>query len=567
MDRGRRTPVRLAWAVAVAAGLAAVQAPVGAQLLNSFPLTGGPLWWMPENNSNWSRFHDVWHNSGTVENAAWDATTGRGAATSFPLDTWVVTKHRGSYETNAFPNSACDYRGGVEYFNVGPPLNDSEYNGRLANDGRWPRDNSGGAGGLQTSVHIGEWWQGLYFQQVPGSTYAWPANWGPTTSTGSSVAWGSYRVTTRDANGGTVLAFDTNGPWSSMGPRPGMFLSGSLGGGTHGCIGQALVMMHGTSSGHGLYPREIADANGDPCYSHARLFILRANTEARCEPDLSRRYDMTERFWDWFESHVYNATTVQVPDTTSVGNTFPALFPSNYDVSEPKVLFRRGEFALFTVGEFAAADARTVTVPWTTPTYQVGTGTGRRADLARFVDDATRPQAFGGGTMTLRNNTGGVAGVEECLEIAPAGWDDVTGTFNPQCLNAWTDPNRFTGVVNHETDGAGQATRPQEVGLRDNRTAIGVATIQSFPDLWNEAGYDWFEHRTGTVGCLMLRKLNNALNLAYDAFAEETRLMALGAAEYRIHQGCGPGGVPCTQAQLDSQDRHVQLVREASGGA
>ena len=208
-------------------------------------------------------------------------------------------------------------------------------------------------------------------------------------------------------------------------------------------------------------------------------------------------------------------------------------------------------------------------VPWSTPAYQVGSGTGRRAALTRFVDDATRPQPFGGETMTLRNNTGGNPGVEECLEIAPAGWDDVTGTFNPRCSDPWTSPSRFTGVVNHETDGGGQAVRRQEIGQRDNRNAVGVATIRRLggPDPWNEPGFGWFQHRAATAGCLMLRVINHADDMYQEAVNEEVRLEALGREQGALYANCPPGtpAALCTQAELDAKQRHVEIAMEMLG--
>ena len=383
MHRGRvkQLAMAAAWAAALAMTLGAGE-PLEASINSR---TGGPLWWMPENDENWSRFHDVWHNSANVELAA------PGAATSFPEHTWAVTRIRG-YATEAMPNSACDVQNGIIRNNVGPPLTVAEYPS-LARNERTPDDGSGGLGGLQMSVHIGEWWQGLYFQETPGSTYTWPSGW-------NSQQYGSFRVTTQNNDGTEILAFGPTGPWDRMTSRPGMFLEGG-GSGTWGCIGQALVMMHGTPNGRGVYPDTPTDADGSTCYSQARLFVLRGNTEARCEPDLSQRYALTEDFWEWFEQYRYSAGGARVPPHPVYGDSLPALFPDTY--AGPYPLMRRGEFALFTVGEFAAPDAALQPVPWDTPDFQTGSGTERRDDLTRFVDDATRPRPFGGKTMTLRS--------------------------------------------------------------------------------------------------------------------------------------------------------------------
>ena len=321
MHRGRvrQLAMAVAWAAALAMTLGAGE-PLEA-FINS--RTGGPLWWMPENDENWSRFHDVWHNSADVELAA------PGAATSFPEHTWAVTRIRG-YATEAMPNSACDVQNGVVRNNVGPPLNNSEYPTGVRPDGardpRSPLDGSGGLGGLQMSVHIGEWWQGLYFQQTPGSTYSWPSGW-------NSQQYGSFRVTTKNNDGTEILAFGPTGPWDRMTARPGMFLEGG-GSGTWGCIGQALVMMHGTPNGGGVYPDTLTGADGNTCHSQARLFVLRGNTEARCEPDLSQRYELTEDFWEWFEQYRYSAGGARVPEHPVYGDSLPPLASSAESVGE-----------------------------------------------------------------------------------------------------------------------------------------------------------------------------------------------------------------------------------------
>ena len=93
---------------------------VGAVMLFTVPLlaqqnllSGGPLWWLPDNNEDWPRHHDRWLIS-PVEVAA------EGAATSFPERVWEPSRARG-YMLNAPPNSACDFMNGVEIMNVGPP--------------------------------------------------------------------------------------------------------------------------------------------------------------------------------------------------------------------------------------------------------------------------------------------------------------------------------------------------------------------------------------------------------------------------------------------------------------
>ena len=521
----KRTAAAIAIALALATGLGA-----GVTVEAQFASTGGPLWWMPENDGTWSRFHDVWHNSAMISNAAWDVGRQRGAATSFPRDTWVVTKYHG-YTTNARANVACDWWGGNEIMNVGPPLDRNEYPTPSRDavppggaDPRKPDDRSGGLGGLQMSVHIGEWWQGLFSRAPPGQSYDTPDFW-------NHHEYGAFRVSTRTNGGAIIPAFDTNGPWNGFQQRPGMQLTGG-GSGTGACIGAALVMMHGTENSDGMYPPRAQDADGNECFSQARLYVLRANTEARCEPDLRQENDMTEEFWDFWrgrEQRLNRQIEVQYP---GAGGPFSLIFPDSEPglyphYQGPYALMRRGEFALFTVGENAREDAAIQRIPWERPTYAIGTGTERRTDLEHFVDD-TRPQPFGGKPMILRNNTGDTPGAEECLEIAPAGWDDTNGTFDPECPDPWMGTNRFTGVVNHENNGAGQTVRPVEVGIRDNREQIGVAKIRRLPGddpPWTPADFGWFEHKKSPIACLMLRSTYNDQELITDFMNE---ILALG---------------------------------------
>ena len=228
---------------------------------------------------------------------------------------------------------------------------------------------------------------------------------------------------------------------------------------------------------------------------------------------------------------------------------------------------RRAEFGLFTVGEFAAADAAMQEVPWDTPDYAMGTGTDRHTDLLPLLQDGRRPEPFGGETMTLRNNTGGVPGVEECLEMGAAGWDDVTGTFEPQCPEPWTSDTRFTGITNHENDGAGQTIRKPEIGQRDNRTAIGVATIRTMPGGWDVPGYEWFQHKSGPIGCLMLRVILN-WDLPLEASAEDRRLEVLGYTYGDIYNSpCAPGTDPalCESIHAAAKLAHVELAMQMFG--
>ena len=106
-----------------------------------------------------------------------------GAATSFPTvageQVWV------SDISGAPPNSACDVRNGVELVNVGPlypndgvlpPRTSRTPDGVIHSGGVTPR---GGFAGLQMSLHIGEWWQGLKYRGYWDDARAAVEHFGP----------------------------------------------------------------------------------------------------------------------------------------------------------------------------------------------------------------------------------------------------------------------------------------------------------------------------------------------------------------------------------------------------
>ena len=63
------------------------------------------------------------------------------------------------------------------------------------------------------------------------------------------------------------------------------------GGFTMPCLGVSMVKMHGVEGGGAgqVWPPLPVGADGGECWSSARPLVLRVNTEARCEPDLSVR--------------------------------------------------------------------------------------------------------------------------------------------------------------------------------------------------------------------------------------------------------------------------------------
>ena len=92
--------------------------------------------------------------------------------------------------------------------------------------------------------------------------------WDPTT-------YGSFRVETRDQSGTWTSPFTASaarGPWIQF-PNDvhGRFHLSGGGGMTMGCVGFALVMMHGGASNYGVYPTVPTDTDNRPCYSTSRL--------------------------------------------------------------------------------------------------------------------------------------------------------------------------------------------------------------------------------------------------------------------------------------------------------
>ncbi|MDE2905938.1 MAG: hypothetical protein OXQ28_07620 [Acidobacteriota bacterium] len=415
--------------------------------------------------------------------------------------------------TSAPPNSACDYLDGNEYNVVGPPDLGRQESGRTP---RTP-EHWGGPGGLQQSLHIGEYWQGRVFRDY--MTYPASSGTHRTLYPGwNAFDYGAFDVRTRTRFGtwASPMAENTE-PWlrfpSNLNGR--FHLSG--GGMTLGCVGFGLVMMHGAGDGsnYGVYPDVPTDVDGKPCYSTPRIVVLRAQSEGRCEPDLRSRYDLTDRFYSLFDPATENRTVPELMLIAEFGPIRIPLFPTWEYGREVRSVFgahligRRVELGLFTVAEFAEADLQPV--PWQTPPYPGSDAAARRARLSRFVDPGTRPDAFGGEPVRFADHTGAAsadAPFEDCLELGAAGWDAATGTFDPRCRpDEYTSP--YAGFINHEAD-TGQigarAERTPEVGPRDNRAPVGGgATIRRSAGLWTPPpGFGWFEHRRSDLGCLYM---------------------------------------------------------------
>ena len=151
-------------------------------------LPRGPLWWVPENTPEWPRHHDRWYYS-PVE------VVSPGAATSFPRRSWVSSQHRGYFAT-APENSACDFMDGREIHEVGPPDPGRQDGWKTR---RTPAE-WGGRGGLQTSLNIGEYWQGrvlreyMTYPQSAATHRALYPGW-------NEYEYGSFSVMARDRNG------------------------------------------------------------------------------------------------------------------------------------------------------------------------------------------------------------------------------------------------------------------------------------------------------------------------------------------------------------------------------
>ena len=510
---------------------------LGAVLLLTVPLlaqggnllSGGPLWWLPDNEPDWPRHHDRWLLS-PVEVAA------EGAATSFPMRVWEYSRESGEYIDTAPPNSACDLMNGTEIMSVGPPDPDRRGNDRFEwfTTRRSPVGDPPGRdeifGGFQLSMHVGEYWQGRMFRQHMNRP--WSRTWHRAQYPGwTANRYGSFNLS----------AINGSGTWSDNVFQPGMGNSIGFpglasgfhlfggGGATLGCGAWSLARMHGVENDpSGTFPGVPTDVNGSPCYSTPMIFVLRGNSEARCEPDLRERYPLTDRFYDLFdvveEQRVYPELIDLYGDVR-----FPEFPEEFYEEFFPHAIGRRTEFALYTVAETMEADPNAVgslepTYDVWDPLYPDGPSADaveRRDALERFVDPMTRSRPFGGEPLRFRDYTGAATAdtaIEDCLEVAPAGWyvdgaDPDTYSFDPLCESV-TSP--YTGFVNHEVepnspdfDPANRPLRTPEVGMRDGRdvqTRGDTPLIRRFPTpSWStNPDFGWFEHTKSTLGCLTM---------------------------------------------------------------
>ena len=490
--------------VVIAAVLVVPSARLGAVI--DGVLSGGPLWWLPDNSGSYSRHHDFWILSSVEETAP-------GVATSFEDYQWEADV------SGAPPNSACDVQNGVERDNVGPPYPAAGVD--VNRTARTPDGGGGGLGGFQASLQLGEWWQGTkyagYLTRDDLRAEHFAPGW-------AEADYGVFRVRVRNNSGQMIEPVPAAGElWLDYPQAGGQFHLFGGGAGTVSCVGTALVNLHG-HRGHqsGAFPLPPAGADGNPCWSQPRLLVLRSNSEARCEPDLAQRYASTERFYDIFD----NATEpVEAHLRPYEGDARDPIFPPDY--AAPYGYARRVEFGLFTVGEAVdtPSGANMAAIGWDTPGFDgLGAEHAARDRVSRFVGPS-RPRPFGGSTVRLWNDD---LDATECIEIGPAGWDASTGTYDPRCADtAHSSP--YTARLNAEVPGGTRAARFPELGPVDNR-ATGVPPIEArglsgAAPFAAPSGFEWFEHQGSTFGCVFLQRridwgvIDAARDAADDALA------------------------------------------------
>ena len=488
--------------VAASAALAvAMEVSVGAQSYNDIG-SGGPLWWFPENDSSYSRHHDRWFIS-TVEALQQGSADEWGSATSFPSvagdDAWV------SDVSGAPPNSACDLQNGTVRINVGPPHDDM--NVPEVRTVRTP-NGVGGFAGLQVSMHIGEWWQGMKYRGYYDDATARAEHFSGDRSSWNPLVFGWFDVRMKDGSGAMVPPPLYDGGHSVMWIAPAASQWQLHGGGGFAmpCLGISMVQMHGVEDGGrgGVWPPVPVGADGGECWSSARALVLRANSEARCEPNLEERYDYTDRFWDLFDAAPARPAPVWLG-----GGDLPPAFPLDYD--GPHLMARRGEVAVFTVSELAQTVAPPV--PWAPVTYPgrgAAQGATRSAAQVRFLDP-NRVDPFGGagygdGVVELPLQDDPNPDARECIEMGESGWDAAGGTLRVDCAHG-RENSPTTGNVNRAAMGYGAAERSREAGPVDNSAAFGGVATARRPAVnpWAApSGFSWFEHGNATLGCLFL---------------------------------------------------------------
>ena len=483
--------------VVVAAVLAAAMgASVAAQSYNAID-SGGPLWWFPENDGSYSRHHDRWYISrDEALDGDWEV------ATSFP-----TTPRDKAWETHvsgAPPNSACDVQNGTERINVGPPHDDT--NVPEVRTVRTP-SGAGGFAGLQMSLHIGEWWQGMKYRGYYDDPLARAEHFSGPRASYDPLDFGWFDVRMQDGSGAVLRPPLYDGGHSVTWINP-VFSQWQLHGGggfAMPCLGISMVQMHGVEDGgrDQVWPPTPVGADGGECWSSARALVLRANSEARCEPNLAERYAYTVRFWALFDAEPPR------PAPPWIGGSHLPLFPSDY--AAPYLMARRGEVAVFTVSELARTAAPPV--PWAPLRYPgrgAAAGATRPGLQARFLDpnrvDPFGGASYGAGTVSLPLQGDADPNARECIELGEPGWDAANGTLAVDCGHG-RENSPTTGHVNRAVMGYGAAERSLEAGPVDNSTLFGGVAVARRPGVvpWAPpAGFSWFEHGNATLACLFL---------------------------------------------------------------
>ncbi len=510
--------------------------------------SGGPLWWVPANDSSYSRHHDRWFESPVEELNA-------GAATSFPpagaveADPWL------GEVAGAPPNSACDFQDGTGLDTAGPPDADGNvperWNDRTAAGG-W------GFAGLQSSVHVLEWWQGIRYAGFLTPAGAVRADLDPQVAglyfppgvVGRNVyrsdRFGFFSVFARDGSGadrplplgprGVDWILPVRAEWRLWG-------SDAAEGFVMPCVGVSMVKMHGVPAdmdGDRAFPGLPVGSDDADCWSSARPFILRANSEARCEPDLRVRRSATERFYAGFVDGVeYEVAgedvAVRVPH--DYGQPYAMTMYSGQAgigrSTPPFLMARRGEVALFTAAELARAETGAVENFAALPSnwnHGFTTGADYPDRLDRFRSnqrvDPFGGDSYGAGEVDLYIAATGDA---DCLRMGTADWDAVVGAVDLECAivvagdEQRVRASRMTAQGNWASPGGAVAERTAEVGplhagrgpdgvnpepralaWRQGRGWVPTARQQDVRNGWSELGYTWFEHRSSTLGCLWL---------------------------------------------------------------
>lgn len=546
------------WRRAAAAAVlaAAFGLELGAQTYNAIG-SGGPLWWFPENDGSYSRHHDRWSLSRVESlNGDW------GTATSFPTnprDTVWVSDVSGAPE-----NTACDLQNGTERRNVGPP-----YPAGGVTDNRTARTPGGGCAGarggcagLQESLHIGEWWQGMKYLGYYNDPTAFAEHFSSRPAYDPAL-FGWFDVGMKD-RGGTVQRpplYRGGHSVTWINPAYSQWQLWGGGGFSMPCLGLSMVQMHGVEDGGSdkVWPPLPVGADGGECWSSARPLVIRVNSESRCEPNLRERYPYTVRFWTDFDARPPR------PAPAWIGGSYGPLFPPDYIAPYP--MARRGEVGIFTASELAAAEVPAV--PWSPLTYPdpgVSIGTTRSAMPPRFLDpDRVDPfggATYGAGTMEVYNSD---LDATECLELGEPGWDRATGTLVVDCGHGRENsPN--TGRVNRAAMAHGTAERSREVGPVDNSRAYGgTGLARRHAGLWAApAGFGWFEHRNATLGCFF-NEVEVDTELPDDAEASRQSWLAEVDAAYAAYLDARARLARC--ASTDDRCRSAALAAIAAARA